>query len=50
MIVFDHEGKDPADPSKTYHYNSFDAFRIKDHKIVEHWDGAQKAGTRGGKE
>lgn len=50
IIVFDHEAKDPADPSKTYHYNSFDAFRIKDNKIVEHWDGAQKQGTRAGKE
>ena len=50
MIVFDHEAKDPADPSKTYHYNSFDAFRIKNNKIVEHWDGAQKAGPRQGKE
>lgn len=50
MIVFDHEAKDPADPSKTYHYNSFDAFRIKDGKIVEHWDGAQKAAPGRGKE
>ena len=46
LIVFDHEAKEPADPSKTYHYNSFDAFRIKNGKIVEHWDGAQKAGPR----
>ena len=45
-IIFNHEGKDPADPSKTYKYNSFDAFRIKDNKIVEHWDGAQKAPLR----
>ena len=43
LIVFDHEAKDPTDPSKTYHYNSFDGFRIKGGKIVEHWDGAQKA-------
>ena len=46
MIVFDHEAKDPTDASKTYHYNSFDAFRIKNGKIVEHWDGAQKAPPR----
>jgi len=46
LIVFDHEAKDPADPSKTYHYNSFDGFRIKNGKIVEHWDGAQKAPAR----
>jgi len=50
MIVFDHEAKDPTDPSKMYHYNSFDAFRIKNGKIVEHWDGAQKAAPRQGKE
>ena len=50
MIVFDHEAKDPADPSKTYHYNSFDAFRIKNNKIVEHWDGAQKSAARQTKE
>jgi predicted SnoaL-like aldol condensation-catalyzing enzyme len=50
IIVFDHEAKDPADPSKTYHYNSFDAFRIKNNKIVEHWDGAQKAAARQTKE
>ena len=48
LIVFNHEAKDPADPSKTYQYNSFDAFRIKDGKIVEHWDGAQKAPPRPG--
>jgi predicted SnoaL-like aldol condensation-catalyzing enzyme len=46
MIVFNHEAKDPADPSKTYTYNSFDAFRIKNGKIAEHWDGAQKAAPR----
>ena len=50
LIVFDHEAKDPADPSKTYHYNSFDGFRVKGGKIVEHWDGAQKAAPRQGKE
>jgi predicted SnoaL-like aldol condensation-catalyzing enzyme len=46
MIVFDHEAKDPVDSAKTYHYNSFDAFRVKNGKIVEHWDGAQKAAPR----
>jgi predicted SnoaL-like aldol condensation-catalyzing enzyme len=50
VIAFDHEAKDPADPSKTYHYNSFDAFRVKNGKIVEHWEGVQKAAPHQGKE
>jgi predicted SnoaL-like aldol condensation-catalyzing enzyme len=41
-LIFDHEAKDPADPSKTYHYNSFDLFRVKDGKFVEHWDDGVK--------
>jgi predicted SnoaL-like aldol condensation-catalyzing enzyme len=42
VMVFEHEDKDPGDPSKTYRYNSFDAFRIEGGKIKEHWDGAMK--------
>jgi predicted SnoaL-like aldol condensation-catalyzing enzyme len=42
LLVWDHEEKDPADASKTYHYDSFDASRIKNGKIVEHWDAAKK--------
>ena len=51
VLVFEHEEKDPADPSQTYKFNSFDAFRIANGKIAEHWDGAMKNPPRGaGKE
>jgi predicted SnoaL-like aldol condensation-catalyzing enzyme len=33
---------DPQDKSKSYERFSFDTFRVKDKKIVEHWDGATK--------
>ena len=49
-LIMEHEDKDPRDASKTYHYNSFDAFRIKNNKIMEHWDGAQKSAARQTKE
>lgn len=29
----------PGDPSKTYEAFTFDAFRVKNGKFVEHWDG-----------
>ncbi len=45
-LVLQHEEKDPADPSKTYFYNSFDVFRIENGKIAEHWDSAFKAAPR----
>jgi predicted SnoaL-like aldol condensation-catalyzing enzyme len=45
-LIMDHEAKDPADPSKTYHYNSFDTFRVKDGKFVEHWDNGNLAPPR----
>jgi predicted SnoaL-like aldol condensation-catalyzing enzyme len=32
----------PQDKSKSYERFSFDTFRVKDRKIVEHWDGATK--------
>lgn len=52
MLVWGHDAKDPADPTKMYHYTSFDAFRIANGKIVEHWDSAMKnppaAGRQGG--
>ena len=41
-LIWDRVAKDPADPSKAYHYNAFDAFRIKNGKVAEHWDAAMK--------
>src|SRR6202451_1482104 len=39
-LIFETESKDPRDPSKTYHSNSFDVLRIQNGKVQEHWDGA----------
>lgn len=41
-LIFEREDKDPRDPSKTYHSNSFDVLRIQNGKVQEHWDSAQK--------
>lgn len=41
-LVFEREQKDPGDPSKTYHFNSFDILRIQNGKVQEHWDSAKK--------
>src|SRR6476660_1544680 len=43
FMMFDREGKDPADPSKTYKYNWFDMLRVDNGMIQEHWDTARKA-------
>ena len=40
--IFKRRAPDPQDSSKTYERFAFDTFRIKDKKIVEHWDGATK--------
>jgi predicted SnoaL-like aldol condensation-catalyzing enzyme len=42
VLIWEREAKDPADPSKSYKYNDFDAFRVAGGKLVEHWDGATK--------
>jgi len=42
VLIWDHDGKDPADPSKTYKYNTFDMFRVTGGLIQEHWDSAMK--------
>jgi predicted SnoaL-like aldol condensation-catalyzing enzyme len=41
-LIFETEQKDPRDPSRTYHSNSFDVLRIQNGKVQEHWDSAQK--------
>ncbi len=41
-LVWETEQKDPRDPSKTYHANSFDVLRIQNGKVQEHWDSAMK--------
>jgi predicted SnoaL-like aldol condensation-catalyzing enzyme len=38
VFVWKRHDKDPADPSKTYDYNSFDLIRVQNGKIQEHWD------------
>jgi predicted SnoaL-like aldol condensation-catalyzing enzyme len=40
--IFKRNTPDPKDKTKTYEAFWFDTFRIKDRKIVEHWDAATK--------
>jgi predicted SnoaL-like aldol condensation-catalyzing enzyme len=42
LVMIKHTGPDPTDASKTYDSFWFDLFRVKDGKIVEHWDNAMK--------
>jgi predicted SnoaL-like aldol condensation-catalyzing enzyme len=50
VLVWEREGKDPADATKTYKYNTYDMLRMENGKVQEHWDYAQKAkgGATGG--
>lgn len=41
-LSFVREYTDPKDPSRKYTTTWFDMFRIKNGKIAEHWDPAQK--------
>ena len=41
-LVFENEAMHPRDADKTYRYNSFDVFRIRNGKIAEHWDSSRK--------
>jgi predicted SnoaL-like aldol condensation-catalyzing enzyme len=43
VLIWEREGKDPADASKTYKYNTYDLLRMQDGKVQEHWDYALKA-------
>ena len=40
--IFKRTRPDPNDSSKTYESFWFDTFRVKDGKIVEHWDAATR--------
>lgn len=42
LLVWEREGKDPADPAKTYKYNTYDLMRLQNGKVQEHWDWALK--------
>jgi predicted SnoaL-like aldol condensation-catalyzing enzyme len=42
MLMQKYKKKDPKDDSKTYDAFWFDLFRVKDGKLVEHWDNALK--------
>src|SRR6476646_10653334 len=41
-LIFEHPGKDPRDPSKTYRFDTFEIIRIQNGKVQEHWDGEKK--------
>ncbi len=42
VVIYPQEFPDPKDPTKKYTTSGFDAYRIKDGKVVEHWDNARK--------
>jgi len=44
MVLYPRELPDPKDPSKKYTTTGFDAYRIKNGKVVEHWDAATRSG------
>ena len=41
-FIFKQNLPDPKDKAKSYDSFSFDMFRIRNGKIVEHWDGARR--------
>lgn len=43
MVIYPRELTDPKDHSKKYTTTGFDAYRIKNGKVVEHWDAATKS-------
>jgi predicted SnoaL-like aldol condensation-catalyzing enzyme len=44
-VAFAHEDPDPRNPKKTYTSTSFDMWRIKAGKAVEHWDSTTIAAS-----
>ena len=45
QMTFKRNTPEPSDPSKTYESFWWDTLRIKDGKVVEHWDPATKPTT-----
>lgn len=42
MLIFKKATPDPVDPNSSYDLFSFDAYRVTNGKISEHWDGYPK--------
>ena len=42
MVVYPRELPDPKNPGKKYSTAGFDMYRIRNGKVVEHWDAATK--------
>jgi hypothetical protein len=42
ILIWEHEGQDPGDPSKTYEYNTLDMVRVTGGKIQGHRGIAMK--------
>jgi predicted SnoaL-like aldol condensation-catalyzing enzyme len=49
VLVWQHQDKEPKDPSKMYYWNSFDVLKMQNGKIVEHWDSDYKNPPQAGK-
>ena len=45
VFVWEREGTDPADDSRTYLYNFFDIVRVENGMVQEHWDSVYKTST-----
>ena len=43
MVLYPRELSDPKDKTKRYTTTGFDAYRIQNGKVVEHWDAATKS-------
>ncbi len=49
VLVWQHQEKEPKDPSKSYYWTSFDVMKMQNGKIVEHWDSDYKNPPQAGK-
>jgi predicted SnoaL-like aldol condensation-catalyzing enzyme len=43
VIIWSQPQPDPHNPGQTYEGEAFDMFRLRDGKVVEHWDDTRKA-------